>query len=138
MTNPQIKTWATKAKSPVGYNPTAKDAFLRGARSLANEIVKRLGLAKGEYRVSRNEGGIAVSGEVYVYTPHVFICIEQSCVGDGGFYYRTCEGLGKSGTGPEHVNNWIMWDRLIADPDYVIDTIKRLYDRKKAVEAAAA
>lgn len=132
MTNTQIKAWAQAAAGkPVGYNPAAKEAFLKGARRLANELVKRLGLATAERKIRRNEGGIAVSGEVNVYTPHMYVCIEQGCCAES-FYFRGCDGLGDCGSSMRYPNQFVMFERLAEDPEGELDRLIRFYQQAAA------
>jgi len=133
MTTAQIKTWASRAAGrSVGYDPEAKEAFLKGAMSFARELVKRLGLATADRKIRRNEGGIAVSGEVYVYTPDLFVCIEQSHC--GGFYFRGCDHLGDNGASMRYPNQWILWDELVADPEAVLDKMVQFYGQQAAAK----
>ena len=128
MTTAQIKTWARLGEGrSVGYNPTAKEAFLKGARQFANEVVKRLGLGTADRKIHRNEGGVAVSGEASVYTPHMYVCIEQSSC--GGIYYRGCDHLGDNGARIRYPNQWITWNAVISDPDAVLDKMVQFYQQ---------
>jgi hypothetical protein len=96
----------------LGYNPTAKAAFLEHARkylkAVGNVLKKDFGYTDVDVRTS--EGGIAVSGDVYLeaYAPDkargVYVWIAESCVSSGEdrrdhvtVMYRRVDGSGRSG-----------------------------------------
>ena len=73
----------------------AKKAFLNLGKVFLRALAKDLGLR--DVRVMSNPGGIAVSGECYLYGMWVdsglFICIQQTCVGKEVLLYRTIRNV---------------------------------------------
>ena len=73
----------------------AKRAFLNLGKVFLRALAKDLGLR--DVRVMSNPGGIAVSGECYLYgmwvDSGIFICIEQAYFGENVFLYRTIRTL---------------------------------------------
>jgi hypothetical protein len=81
------KKLALIIKKPLGYNERLKNEFKRLAMKVMKELVKEIGLEPGSYTVKWNAGGIAVSGEVWLFHDNVFIEFSQSAIGPM-FYYR--------------------------------------------------
>lgn len=83
--------WGEKEGGPNG----AKKAFLNLGKVFLRALAKDLGLR--DVRVMSNPGGIAVSGECCLYGMWVdsglFICIQQTCVGEDVFLYRTIRNI---------------------------------------------
>lgn len=83
--------WGEKEGGPNG----AKKAFLNLGKVFLRALAKDLGLR--DVRVMSNPGGIAVSGECYLYgmwmTSGLFICIQQPCAGEDVFLYRTIRNI---------------------------------------------
>ena len=73
----------------------AKKAFLNLGKVFLRALAKDLGLR--DVRVMSNPGGIAVSGECCLYgmwvSSGLFICIQQTCVGEDVFLYRTIRNI---------------------------------------------
>lgn len=73
----------------------AKKTFLNLGKVFLRALAKDLGLR--DVRVMSNSGGIAVSGECCLYgmwvESGIFICIQQTCVGDDVFLYRTIRSI---------------------------------------------
>lgn len=70
-------------------------------RALAGDLELR------EYRVKSNYGGIAVSGEVYLYGmwPEgngLMVCLEEPCLGDEVLLYRSIQGMNDHIGGRNH------------------------------------
>lgn len=76
------------------YTVAAKAAFHRVARKYLRRLAQALALPKGSYTIHSNQGGIAVSGEVYLHGEHLHLWVEQSCVGPAErvVFYRGCHG----------------------------------------------
>lgn len=73
----------------------AKKAFLNLGKVFLRALAKDLGLR--DVRVMSNPGGIAVSGECYLYgmwmDSGLFIFIKQPCIGEDVFLYRTIRNI---------------------------------------------
>lgn len=70
-----------------------KDALHRAGKKFLRELASEIGLAKGEFDIRSNTGGIAVSGEITLHGESVYIQIGESCMHRGStIMYRTCEG----------------------------------------------
>lgn len=78
-------------ETPCAYNMEAKKAFHRTAAKYLRRLAKAMALAKGEYDLRSNQGGIAVSGEVILHTDFFYIQVQQSVVGGSGVLIRRCE-----------------------------------------------
>jgi hypothetical protein len=77
----------------VSYDPDRKRLFHSQARRRLLELAAALGLAPDEYDLRRNEGGIAVSGEVTLHGDRIYVQASQPATGsDTGILYRSCEG----------------------------------------------
>jgi hypothetical protein len=74
----------------VGYNPEAKEQFLKMSRKLAAITAQELGLEKGSYDIRVNKAGIAVSGEVTLHGENLYVQFGQGCF--SGFLCRSCKG----------------------------------------------
>jgi hypothetical protein len=94
----------------VGYDPDKKAAFLRDATIIGRALAAALGLARGEYQVRVNRGGVAVSGEVVLHTTSLYVMFYKAA-GDAGrrFLWRTCVGTADYVGGP---NQWADWKVL--------------------------
>lgn len=79
-----------------GYNGTAakhKNDFHKEATNALHRLASELGLAPGEFSVTSNRGGIAVSGEVTLHTDTFYCQISQSPMGPGNeILFRACNG----------------------------------------------
>lgn len=100
--------WGERESGPNG----AKKTFLNLGKTFLRSLAKDLGLR--DVRVMSNAGGIAVSGECYLYgmwqTCGLFICISQPvCGGQNVFLYRTIRELNDHKGG---YNNYIRLDEL--------------------------
>ena len=74
------------------YNVENKDKFKRASQKFLREVVKVLGLAKGEYDIRYNAAGIAVSGDATLHTDRVYVTFNADDFGAGGILVRTCGG----------------------------------------------
>ena len=79
------------------------------------EILAQLGV---EGDVAILAGGPAVPGGVSVYSEHLYVCVERSCLSPT-FYYRGCERQGDCGAGLDWRNQSVPYARLLelAEPD---------------------
>jgi hypothetical protein len=95
----------TLLQDDLGYNETGKTAFIREARSVLRKTAKALGLGTGQFKISVNKGGIAVSGDVALHTPTFYLTISQHCGNTESVMYRKSKGLTCSGGGSQ--NHWM-------------------------------
>jgi hypothetical protein len=109
------------ASRDVGYNPEAKEQFLKMARQLAKLTADALGLQTDERDIRVNKAGIAVSGEVTLHSDSLYVQFGQSMMG-GTFLCRSCKGR-KDYTGGS--NNFYRWGDL-RDFDRFIEFLKWL------------
>ena len=75
-----------------GYNSELKAEYQRLGKKILKKIVDCLGLKRGEYRLSWNPGGIAVSGDHTLHTDKFYLALSDNC-NMGSFYYRTCSSM---------------------------------------------
>jgi len=108
------------ARTNASYNETAKASFHSEGRAVLRKLAKQLGLTAGTYDIRSNRGGIAVSGEVTLHGEGLYVQFAQSCCGNDGFMWRTCEGR-KDYTGGR--NHWMKWGEL-ADLEAVAAKMK--------------
>lgn len=81
------------ARRGVGYDPEAKRAFHREARSALAALARELGLVPGDYDLRANAGGVAVSGEVTLHSETFYVQISCGVMGPGReILYRRCNG----------------------------------------------
>ncbi|NDD54941.1 hypothetical protein EBZ39_13935 [bacterium] len=109
------------ASRDVGYNPAAKEQFLKMARQLAKMTADALGLATGDRDIRVNKAGIAVSGEVTLHSDSLYVQFGQGMMGNT-FLCRSCKGR-KDYTGG--MNNFYRWEDL-RDFGRFVDFLKRL------------
>ena len=95
--------------STAGYNDAAKNEYKKLGRKILKATADALGLAKGEYDIRWNPGGIAVSGDNTLHTDTLYLGLHDNC-GMGGFYYRTCKGRRDYCGGP---NQWVKWAEFV-------------------------
>jgi|688.fasta_scaffold269969_6 hypothetical protein len=94
----------------VGYNPEAKEQFLKMSKKLAAITAQELGLEKGSYDIRVNKAGVAVSGEVTLHSDNLYVQFGQSSMpGNGRFLCRSCKGR-KDYTGGS--NQWYKFEDL--------------------------
>lgn len=94
-------------KQDLGYNESAKKQFLSKARSVLKSVAKELSLS--DFDISKNKGGIAVSGEVSLKTDGLYIQVSQ-CLRDENLQvmYRSFDPQSnKHGS-----NNWMSAEAL--------------------------
>ena len=83
--------WGERESGPNGD----KKIFLNLGKTFLRALAKDLGLR--DVKVMSNAGGIAVSGECYLYGMWeecgLFICLEQPCIGENVLLYRSIRSL---------------------------------------------
>lgn len=72
------------------YDDAAKTAFATKAKTALRKVAKALGLAKGQYDLRFNPGGIAVWGEITLHTDNWYIQVSEGH--NLGVLVRTCKG----------------------------------------------
>jgi hypothetical protein len=102
----------------MSYNAENKARFHKEGRQLLQIIAGKMGLNEDQYEIRSNEGGIAVSGEIYLRTPTLLVCMEVSCMGaQHGFYYRYETGhfgpRDQRTRGVMGRNRTMQWDELV-------------------------
>lgn len=92
---PKITT-ALLASDIDGYTDAGqakKDAFHRAGKKFLRELATDIDLAKGEFDIRSNMGGIAVSGEITLHGESIYVQMSEYCMHRGSsIMYRTCEG----------------------------------------------
>ena len=97
----------------VSYDALRKHAFHLAGKRLMRRIAGELSLAKEQYDLRSNLGGIAVSGEVTLHTDTLYLQLSQWALSGGRasiFLYRRCAGR-KDYAG--ETNQWIAVERLL-------------------------
>ena len=83
--------WGERESGPNGD----KKVFLNLGKTFLRALAKDLGLR--DVKVMSNAGGIAVSGECYLYGMWeecgLFICLEQPCISQDVLLYRSIRSL---------------------------------------------
>lgn len=89
----------------------AKNTLHSAGKSFLRILADDLGLAKGEFDIRSNLGGIAVSGEVTLHGEAIYVQLSEGCVGPRGvsILFRSCSGR-KDCCG--HSNHFITVARL--------------------------
>ena len=109
-----------------GYNPAKKLRYWKLGKKILKVIVKRLGLKKGEYRLSWNPGGVAISGDHTLHTEEFYLALEDfSSSSHVVFigYYRKCNGL-KDYSGGRNI--WIPWKTFPEQFDNIVKQLGEL------------
>jgi len=78
----------TELARMAGYNEPVKAQYKKLALQFLRTIAKDLQLAKDDYQIRFNPGGIAVSGDATLHHKQFYLAF-----GDYGAYWRTCNGL---------------------------------------------
>lgn len=77
----------------VAFNPVAKAQFHSTVQNRLRRLATLLGLARKDYDLRSNSGGVAVSGEVTLHTDTLYVQVAQPCMGNEfGILYRRCMG----------------------------------------------
>ena len=79
-----------------------KEGFHRKYRKVLKEVAAQLGLA--EFNVRSNKGGPAITGEVILHAPTLYVQVSGFEVGGCNVMYRSCVGM-KDYTGGR--NRWM-------------------------------
>lgn len=108
--------------SELSYNSENKRAYIKVAKRTLRRLAKAMGLAKGTYKVEVNEGGMAVGGDVFLFTEglHVQICGSRFMPGHD-VLYRTRTGWKDYTGGPNH---WAASESL-DDPEQFAMSLKQ-------------
>ena len=81
------------ARRGIGYDPEAKRAFHREARSALRVAARHLGLEPDQYDLRSNFAGPAVSGEITLHGEEVWVQLSLSALGpDNEIVYRRVRG----------------------------------------------
>lgn len=107
-----------QAVQPEDYQ---KDPLRPLSQSYFRELAKRLGLARGEYKIRYNPGGWAVQGDTSLYSAGLYVQFSPDL--SFGLLYRQSDGI--QDCGARHTNRWIPWDDL-GDWDKVVPRLKAL------------
>lgn len=83
------------------YNEEAKADYKRFSLGVLRSIAKDLQLAKNDYSIRFNPGGIAVSGEATLHHNNFYLQISWS-----GVMFRTCKGQKDYSSG---ANQWAIF-----------------------------
>lgn len=124
-------------ETPCAYNVEAKRAFHRTAAKYLRRLAKAMALAKGEYDLRSNQGGIAVSGEITLHTDFIYIQVHQSVVGGSGVLIRRCASRRDYTGGQNHfmeLADLVHTQRMLA----VVETVLGRKLRRPDVSALSA
>ena len=81
------------ARRGIGYDPEAKRAFHREARSALRIAARHLGLDHDKFDLRNNMTGPAVSGEITLHADEIYIQVTTSSFGHGReVMFRRCKG----------------------------------------------
>jgi hypothetical protein len=106
----------------VAYDADAKHRFHRHAQRQLLKLADALGLARGEFDLRSNAGGIAVSGEITLHADRLYVQASQPATrADTGILFRSCEGR-RDYTGGQ--NHFASLD-LLHEPDTLAALIRR-------------
>lgn len=143
----KVQRLITAAQRNLSYAHGNKREFMLAGKAVAKLIAERLGMKAGEYELRWNEGGIAVSGDVGLFSDWIYIDFSKSFVDQGGsFMYRA--------TAPRKVdqfdrrkrvrwdytggrNRWMKWEQLL-DLDRAIEIFRECRAEADHLAARAA
>jgi hypothetical protein len=81
------------ARRGIGYDPEAKRAFHREARSALRVAARHLGLDPDQYDLRSNFAGPAVSGEITLHGDEIYVQVSIPCIRPGReVMFRRCKG----------------------------------------------
>jgi hypothetical protein len=109
--------------SELSYNEQNKKEFHRVGKKVLKQIAEAMGLSKDNYDIRSNMGGIAVSGEVMLFSDSLHIYIQQGSFED--IMYRHVSNR-KDYTGD--TNCWMSCDYLVCKFNDAIAEFKRVAD----------
>ena len=72
-----------------GSQESVKSKFKRLATAYLKHVAAKLGFKRGDFEISFNPGGPAVSGEAYLYSTGVFFMLSGASI--HGALYRRCD-----------------------------------------------
>lgn len=114
----ELTALTRRATQPEEYQ---KDALRSLSQAYMRELAKRLGLARGEYKVRYSPGGWAVQGDTSLYSAGLYVQYTPDL--SFGLLYRRSDGV--QDCGARHTNHWLPWDDL-ADWEKVVPRLKAL------------
>ena len=80
-----------------------KEKYHRAATKQLHKLAKALGLARDDYDLRTNKGGIAVCGEITLHTDTFYCEVSQSSMGIGSeIMFRRCDGRKDYTGGPNN------------------------------------
>jgi hypothetical protein len=91
------------------YNEENKEKYRKLGKKILQELANQIGLAKGQYDIHWNPGGIACSGDHTLHGEKFYVALHDN-TNSGWFYYRTCNGR-QDCTGGRNII--VYWDQLI-------------------------
>lgn len=122
-----------------GSQESVKSTFKRLSTAYLKDIAGRLGFKRGDFEVSFNPGGPAVSGEAYLYSTGVLFMLSGNS--SHGALYRRCERVpvtskrGKPGQAmwqhTRSTNNWMPFGCLLV-PDGVVNRLRAVMPSTEA------
>ena len=81
------------ARRGISYDPEAKRAFHREARSALRVAARHLGLDPDQYDLRSNFAGPAVSGEITLHGDEIYVQVSIPCIRPGReVMFRRCKG----------------------------------------------
>jgi hypothetical protein len=105
----------------VAYDYEAKRLFHSNARRQLLKLAAVLGLSPSDFDLRSNAGGNAVSGEVTLHSPNLYVQVSQSVMGPGaGILFRSCSSRSDYVGG---LNNFASLD-LLHDPHMLARRIR--------------
>lgn len=88
----ELKSKPALARRGIGYDPEAKRAFHREARSALRVAARHLGLEPDQYDLRSNFAGPAVSGEITLHADEITIQVSIPCIRPGReVMFRRCK-----------------------------------------------
>lgn len=118
---------------------SVKSKFKRLATAYLKHVADKLGFKRGDFEVSFNPGGPAVSGEAYLYSTGVFFMLSGASI--HGALYRRCDRVPATGSRAKpgqatwsHTRSGNRWMPLTTLLD-IDDVTRRLREVMPAPEA---
>ena len=103
------------------YNYWLKQEYRNLGRRILKFIVEQLGLAKGEFDIRWNPGGVACSGDHILHTDKFYLALHDN-IGLGWFFFRSCNGR-RDYSGGQNIN--VTWNFLL-QPEGLCNLIQSL------------
>lgn len=79
-----------------GSQESIKSKFKRLATAYFKHVADKLGFKRGDFEISFNPGGPAISGEAYLYSMGVFFMLSGASI--HGALYRRCDRIPATGS----------------------------------------